>query len=380
MKNEEVLALLGRLVGCSSVTGNEGEVVSLLENIFLSLGFKTVKTPSGCICGVIEGKRPGKTVLIDGHIDTVRVVDEDKWSFPPFKLTKKDGMLYGRGTSDMKGGVAAAVSAASEFIPLETGRIVVACIVEEERFEGLCAREVNDIFSPDYVIIAESTHGKLNIGQRGRCEVVLTSYGKSCHSSSPKEGENAVMNAIDAIKAIETIPEKEHDVLGRAIMVLTDIISSPYPGCSIIPEKCRVTYDRRTLIGETKESVIAPINNLLHEKSIHANASVAFGETVTYTGHSLSSDRFFPAWCLKEDDEIVNKSRAGLEKAGLFVGYGHYSFCTNGSFWAGEKAIPTVGYGPGEERFAHTVDEHIEESDLYNCKKGLENIIESLLS
>lgn len=380
MKDEEVLALLERLIQAESVTGGEGEIVSLLEDVFLSLGFKIVKTPSGCICGVIEGKEAGHTVLIDGHIDTVGVPDESKWSYPPFSLTRRDGRLYGRGTSDMKGGVAAAVAAASEFGNLGKGRIVVACIVEEERFEGLCSKEVGEIFSPDYVIIAESTHGRLNIGQRGRCEILLKATGKSCHSSNPEEGENAVFNAVEGIKAVETIPEGEHEILGKGIMVLTDIISSPYPGCSIIPEECRVTYDRRTLIGETKESVIEPINTLLEEKGIHASASVAFGETVTYTGKRLSAYRFFPAWCADYDDEIVRKSRAGLEKEGLFTGYGHYSFCTDGSSWAGEKAVPTIGYGPGEERFAHITDEYIEEDDLYRCKRGLKAIIDSLLS
>ena len=379
MTDKETLELLRSLVETESVTGNEGNIVDLLESTFHSLGFRTVRTPSGCICGVIESTEPGPTVLIDGHIDTVGIPDVRKWSTDPFRLTQKDGRLYGRGTSDMKGGVAAAIAAASELIPLEKGRVVVACIVEEERFEGICAREVSALFSPDYVIIAESTHGKLNIGQRGRCEVLLTAEGRSCHSSNPEEGENAVLNAMKAIGALETLKPGEHEVLGKGIMVLTDIISSPYPGMSIVPEECRVTYDRRTLVGETTESVIAPINDLLEENGIRASASIALGSTTSYTGCTLTSPRFFPAWCYSTSDDIVRKSRAGLEKAGLFSGYGHYAFCTNGSHYAGEKCIRTIGYGPGEERLAHIVDEYIEESDLYMIKKGMRAIVEALL-
>ncbi len=380
MNDKDTLELLRLLVETESVTGNEKDIVGKLDSLFSGLGFKVVKTPSGCICGVIEGKEKGPTVLIDGHIDTVGIVNRDRWTYDPFTLTCVNGRLYGRGTSDMKGGVSAAIAASSSLMPLEKGRLVIACIVEEERFEGICAREVSAIFNPDYVIIAESTHGRLNIGQRGRCEVLLSAQGKSCHSSNPEEGENAVFNAIKAIEAIDTIVPKEHDILGKGIMVLTDIISAPYPGMSIVPEECRVTYDRRTLVGETKESVIGPINSILREKGIKAEAKIAFGETVSYTGNRLSSPRFFPAWCYSENDEIVRKSRDALEEAGLFSGYGHYAFCTNGSHYGGEKGIPTIGYGPGEERLAHIVDEYIEESDLYRVKRGMEAIVSALLN
>lgn len=380
MNDKDTLELLKLLVETESITGNEKNIVDVLDDVFHSLGFKTIRTPSGCICGVIDGKEKGPTILIDGHIDTVGVPNIERWTHDPFRLTSEDGRLYGRGTSDMKGGVTAALAAASSFIPLAKGRIVVACIVEEERFEGICAREVSALFNPDYVIIAESTHGKLNIGQRGRCEIVVKAEGRSCHSSNPEEGENAVLNAVQAIEALETFVPEEHEILGKGIMALTDIISSPYPGMSIIPGECRITYDRRTLVGETPESVLGEVNRLLEENNIHASASIALGETTSYTGNRLSSLRFFPSWCYSTDDEIVKKSSAGLESIGLFEGYGHYAFCTNGSHYAGEKNIPTIGYGPGEERLAHIVDEYIEESDLYKVRRGMEGIIRSLIS
>ena len=169
MDDKDTLELLRLLVETESVTGNEGKIVETLDCVFHSLGFRTLKTPSGCICGVLEGEEDGPTVLIDGHIDTVGIPNRERWTYDPFTLTSVDGKLYGRGTSDMKGGVSAAIAAASSLIPLKKGRLIVACIVEEERFEGICAREVSALFNPYYVIIAESTHGRLNIGQRGRC-------------------------------------------------------------------------------------------------------------------------------------------------------------------------------------------------------------------
>lgn len=380
MKDEELLELLKLLVETQSVTGNEKNIVDKLDDVFSYLGFESVRMPSGSIAGVIGGGEEGETILIDGHIDTVPVPDINKWTYDPFKLTLSSGLLFGRGTSDMKGGVAAAIGALSELKNLKKGRVVLSCTVEEERFEGLTAREMSSYFKPDKVIIAESTHLRINIGQRGRCEILLSADGVSCHSSNPEMGHNAVLEAIEAIKEISSIKTKHDPLLGEGIMVLTDIISSPYPGMSIVPEKCRITYDRRTLPGETMESIILPINERLKEKKIEARASVAFGETTTYSGKKLSSYRFFPSWKIDENDDIVRKSTQALEKEGLFKGLGHYAFCTNGSHYMGEAGIPTIGYGPGEEKSAHIVDEYISQDDLFAAKRGLTAILKALLS
>ncbi len=380
MKDEELVELLGLLVETESITGNEKNIVDTLSGIFTSLGLESIRMPSGSIAGVLNGEEDGPTVLIDGHVDTVPIPDINKWTYDPFKLTLSSGLLYGRGTSDMKGGVAAALGAVSEIKNLKKGRVVISCTVEEERFEGLTAREMSSFFKPDKVIIAESTHCRINIGQRGRCEVVVTANGRSCHSSNPEMGQNAVLEAVKAIEEIGKIKVKRDPLLGEGIMVLTDIISSPYPGMSIVPEKCRITYDRRTLPGETMERVLEPINEILKEKGIDAEVSVAFGDTTTYTGKRLSSYRFFPSWKMDENDAFVTLSREALEKEGLYRGLGHYAFCTNGSHYMGEALIPTIGYGPGEEKCAHIVDEYISQEDLFTAKRGMRAILEALLS
>ena len=264
MKNNELYSLLASLVSTASVSGNERGIVDFLDDKFTSLGFAVHRMESGSICGVLDGDRPGKTVLLDAHIDTVGVPDVSKWTYDPFSLTRDGKRIYGRGTSDMKGGLAAIIGGASEFVNKSfPGRIIVSCIVEEERFEGICSREVSKRFKPDYVVIGESTGGKLNIGQRGRCEILLEAEGRSCHSSNPEEGINAIRVMMDAIEALDDLDVVEDEMLGKGIMALTDIISSPYPGASVIPEKCYATFDRRTIVGETGESVLSPINSLL---------------------------------------------------------------------------------------------------------------------
>ena len=380
MTDAELYSLLSSLVSTYSVSGNEKAIVDLLDKELSRLGFKTERMDSGSICGVITGDKPGPVVVLDAHIDTVGVPDSSKWTYDPFSLTRDRGRIYGRGTSDMKGGLAAIIGGASEFVGRSfPGKIVVSCIVEEERFEGICAREVSRRYKPDYVVIGESTGGRLNIGQRGRCEILLEAEGKSCHSSNPEEGVNAIRVMMDAIKALDEMKTVEDEMLGKGIMVLTDIISSPYPGASVIPEKCFATFDRRTIVGETEESVLSPINEILEKKGVKAKAKIAKGVTDTYTHHHLEASRFFPAWKMSEDDESSVKARKGLESVGLWKGFGHYSFCTNGSHYGGEEGIPVVGYGPGEERLAHIVNEYIEEEDLYRAKRGIEGILRGLL-
>ena len=375
----KLIDLASSLISIPSITGSEGEIVSYLASYLSQDGFAVEHMPSGSIAGVIDGTLPGPTLVLDGHIDTVGVSDEEGWSFPPFSGEVADGMIRGRGASDMKCGVAAAIMAASSFIGRRFhGRIVVGCMVEEERFEGIASREIAERFHPDYVIITESTDGMLDIGQRGRAEIVIEAEGRSCHSSDPSVGINAIYVLIDAIRAIDSLPVPSHPMLGNGIMALTDIISNPYPGSSVIPSRAKATYDRRTLVGESGEAMTAVINEALSEKGIAAAAHIAIGRTVTYNGTVLSAPRFFPAWLMEEDSPLVLAARGGLEKAGLFKGLSHYSFCTDGSCYAGELGIPTIGFGPGEERLAHTPDEAITIDSLVNAYQGLLAILSEI--
>ena len=168
-------------------------------------GFDQVSINSqGSVIGLIHGNRPGPTVLMDGHIDTVDVIDEAEWAHPPFSGEIRDGKLYGRGASDMKGSVTAMITAAASFAE-DTGRdfggtVAVSCTVHEECFEGVSSRLVSRQVQPDYVIIGEATTTTVKIGQRGRCEVVVETEGVSCHSSNPQKGVNAVYKMLPVLE------------------------------------------------------------------------------------------------------------------------------------------------------------------------------------
>ena len=388
-REEQVISLCQKLIQQKSYSGEESGVVGVLSENMKQMGFDEVTVDKyGNIIGCIKGNRPGKKVLFDGHIDTVPVTEEAEWLYPPFAAEIHDGKIYGRGTSDMKGAVAAMTCAASNYAK-DTGKdfageIYVAGVVHEECFEGVAAREISKNVRPDYVVIGEASQLNLKIGQRGRAEIVIETFGKPCHSANPEKGINAVYKMAKVIGAIRTLVPTYHPVLGDGILELTDIKSAPYPGASVVPEYCRATYDRRLLVGETKESVLEPINGLLEklmaeDPELKVKASYAVGRERCHTGNEIEGERFFPGWLYDKDDDFVQAVYTKLTDKGFTPEITQYNFCTNGSHYAGEAKIKTFGLGPSRENLAHTLNEYVEIEQLTKVTECYSGVMEALL-
>ena len=383
-----VIEICQKLIQVKSYSGEEGQVVKVIEGIMDQLKFDEIKTDKyGNIYGIYIGNKPGPSQVYDAHIDTVVVPDQSKWKHKPFAGEIEDGKLYGRGTTDMKGALAAMLVGASKFVE-ETkgdfaGRICVVGVVHEECFEGVAAREISKNLKPDYVIIGEASSLNLKHGQRGRAEVVIETFGKPAHSANPEKGINAVYLMTQAVNEISRIEPIEDVKLGKGILALTDIISSPYPGASVIPDYCRTTWDRRLIVGETKESVLKSIKNILKdlEKTIpnfKGKVSLANEEVLCYTGKTIGDERFFPGWFYDVSHSFVSKTYENLLKAGFDSILTHYDFCTNGSHYAGEAGIKTIGFGPSKETLAHTIDEYVELEQLEKAVDGYGIIMKTL--
>ena len=386
----QVIDLCQRLIRQQSYSGDEGAAAELMSHAFAELGYDDWSTDRyGNVVGVIRGKRPGRKVLLDGHIDTVPVPDYGPWKQDPFGGELVEGRIYGRGATDMKGAVAAMVCAGG-FFAMETernfaGEIHVAGVVHEECFEGIAAREISQKVRPDYVVIGEASELNLKIGQRGRAEIVVETFGKPAHSANPQKGVNAVYQMARLIEQIRGIKPPNHDVLGPGILELTDIKSSPYPGASVVPDYCRTTYDRRLLVGETKQSVLDPIHSVINalkqkDPAFSARVGYAVGDERCYTGEEISGERFFPGWLHDEQEPFIQKVREALINARLCPEITHYSFCTNGSHYAGEAGIRTIGFGPSRENLAHTIDEYITVDQLVGATVGYGAILRALLT
>ncbi len=387
---EEALSLLKELIACKSLSGGEQGMTKLLGDYLRNAGFSDVGTDRyGSLVAGIKGKNPGKRVLFDGHIDTVPAENDSAWTSPPFEPVVRDGRLYGRGASDMKGADAAFAVAAASFLREHgkdfSGELWYAGVVQEECFEGVCSREISVRVKPDLVIIGEASEGNLKLSQRGRAEIVLETFGRSCHSSNPQEGVNAASAMCRLIEEILKIPPtKDPRMQGEGILVLTDIHSEPYPGQSVVPHYCRATFDRRLLVGETRESVLLPIQSIIEKEkekdpTLKASVSYSHGSAVCFTGETVETERFFAPWAY-DPDETVLKVRDAMRSRGYDPKFTGYRFCTNGSWYAGEEKIPTFGFGPSCEELAHTVDEYISLDDLYAATDCYAAALEALLS
>ncbi|MDF2928523.1 MAG: peptidase [Anaerospora sp.] len=331
--DEQALVLLcQQLIQTPSYTGQEKGVASLLKDTMLGLGFDRVWIDAvGNVIGEIKGALPGPRILFDGHIDTVEVSDEDKWSVAPFAGELRDGHLYGRGATDMKCAIGAMVQGLAPLIAVKNtlaGSIFISGTVCEETFEGIALGTVIEAVQPDCVVIGEASGLSLKRGQRGRAEIAVTTLGKAAHSSNPAVGKNAVYMMMQLIEKIRKLPVSHDSFLGDGILELTDIVSAS--------QEC-------------------------------------------YTGAVLSGSRFFPAWVLEETHPLVDGSLAALRQTGLDPALTKYSFCTNGSTSAGVHHIPTIGFGPGREDGAHVVDENIEVEQLIGAAIGYQAIAAKFL-
>ncbi len=389
-RDERLIAFCREAIRIPSPSGQEKGVAELMRRKMEEYGFDEVLIDRyGSVLGRIHGKRHGRTVLMDGHIDNVDVIDAGEWEHDPFGGEIDSGRIYGRGASDMKGSVTAMISAAANFAQ-DTGRdfagtVCVSCTVHEECFEGVSSREISRLARPDFVIVGEATSTTVKIGQRGRAEVVVETKGVSCHSSNPDKGVNAVYHMMAVIGEICRIVPNVHPLLGKGILELTDIKSYPYPGASVVPSLCRATFDRRTLVGEDEGVILGQVEEAIARAKeripdLEARTYLAEGKETCWTGEAISARRYFPAWVVDENSELVQKALAGLKEAGIEAPISHFSFCTNGSHFCGEAGIPTIGYGPSLESLAHVRDEYIEIEQLTKACRGFESILRQLMA
>lgn len=381
MDSAALIDFTTRLVGVSSLSAEEGDVAALVAAEMRHLGFEVEVDRLGNVTGSL-GSGGGPTILLDSHMDTVGVTDPAAWTHRPTGERVGD-RLYGRGTMDMKGPLAASIYGAASLIGhLPRGRVVISASVAEELVEGPALVAVAQRVQPDYVVICEATSLQLATGQRGRAELQVEVHGRPTHSSRPELGVNAAQHMTDVIQALRTVAVPSHPVLGQGVLVLTDVLSRPYPGLSVVPDYCVATFDRRTLPGETAEAVLAPVRAAIEQALAGSEAkgavTIAADDFVTYTGERITAPNFAPAWYHDASSEIVRMALAGLSSAGLRASYTHYAFCTNGSGTA-SLGIPTIGFGPGDEELAHRVDEYIDVSQLVRGALGYAGICRSLL-
>ncbi len=381
MHTDRLIDFTRALVQRPSLSGEEASVARCVEDELRSLGFDEVTVDEyGSVVGVINGAQPGKTLLFDAHTDTVGISPGVPWARDPFCGDVVNDAIHGRGAADMKGALAAMVYAAADIDRNQLhGRVVISASTLEEVLEGVALEKVMARFPPDFVVIGEASNLTLVRGGRGRAEIHLETVGRPSHSSAPEQGRNAVLDMMRVIALVEGLDLLVHAMMGPALNALTDIISQPYPGHSVIPSICRATYDRRLLPGETAADVLDPIRNAPDLGDVALNARIGIGEYTAYTGNIVTKEKFFPAWLLPEEDAFVRTALSGLGQTGMSTATSTYRFCTNAAYSAGVANVPTIGFGPATEGDAHVINERLKLEDLVGAARGYRAIIGAVL-
>jgi len=371
------IKLTQKLVQTPGLSGAEGEVADRVEEAMNTLSFRNVHRDAlGNVVGFVGPQAETTALLFDAHMDVVPVVG--KWRMDPFGGEIVDGRLYGRGSTDMKGALAAVICGAAA--AAKSGKlrrqVAVSATVLEETLECAALGAVVESVLPEQVVICEPSNLTIKLGQKGRAEILLTIEGIPAHAAFPDCGKNPIQLAAKALDTLQKIEFPKDPFIGEGILVATDIISDPYPSISLIPPKVTVRFDRRTIPGETEDSILNQILNEL--KSIDDQAfslSVTRDMVQAYTGEVIEAPRIFAAWKVERDIPLVKAAEAGVIAAGLKPEFGFWGFCTNGSETAGKRKIPTIGLGPGIEDDAHIADESISVEELSKAKIVYEHLI-----
>ncbi len=361
----DLIEFLRDIVAFPAGSGKEAAVIGRIKQEMVKIGYDEIRVDGlGNLMGRL-GDGP-RMLVIDGHSDVVDIGNLDNWNVDPTAGEIKDGLLYGRGSCDQKGGLACAVYAGKILkeigIPADLTIWVVASVIEED-CEGLCWKYIieEDKFKPEAVLITEPTNLNIYRGQRGRLEMKVQTDGVSCHGSAPERGVNAIYKMAPIIKEIEELHTrlKDDPFLGKGSITITDVRSTA-PSLCAVSDSCTIHLDRRLTIGETIDSSLEEIRDLPSFKAAEAKAWVPDYSVPSYTGLKYGMQSYFPTWVLEEDHPALLKAVKSYKN--LFQGQpkmDKWMFSTNGVATMGLYGIPTLGFGPGNEIYAHAPDERV---------------------
>lgn len=361
----EVAQFLRDVIAIPSMSSDEGAVIKRIQQEMEKVGFEETRIDGlGNLLGRI-GNGP-RTVVIDSHCDTVDVGNPDLWEVDPFQGDMRDGIIYGRGACDLKGGLSSSVYAGKILkkigIP-EDVTLWVSCTVQEEDCDGLCWKYIieEENFRPDVVVLTEPTSCRIYRGQRGRMEIKVKTEGLSCHGSAPERGVNAVYKMGPIIRDIEALNErlKDDPFLGKGTVTISEVKSTS-PSLCAVADSCTIHLDRRLTHGETIETALDEIRNLPSVKQAAAKIWLEDYDTPSYTGKVFPMQKYYPTWVLPEDHTYLSSAVDSYRQLfGSEPTVDKWTFSTNGIATMGLHNIPTFGFGPGEEAHAHSPYEQI---------------------
>lgn len=359
------LKILQDAVRCNTITtlNRDEELALMLAEILETFGIKPElrRTSAGVanLTATIRGGRPGPRLVLNGHLDTVPI-GEQEWSYPPFSAEVVGDRLYGRGTADMKGGLVALLCAfigAKDTLAAGAGELVFAACHGEETGSHGAKRMLEDghLSGFDAMIVAEPTSNLPVNAHKGAFWVEIVATGRTAHSSAPSEG----VNAIDAIQLFRRkldglhLPSDATGHLSSATMAVTRI--SGGKGNNVVPDTCTMTMDFRTLPGQDHGALMESLQRVAETVAQEMPGSAIDIKNLV----DLPSVRTAP------DAEIIKSVQLALDDSGRGrATLGAANYFTDASVFQ-KAGGDIVILGPGRADQAHQTDEFIEISEFH---------------
>jgi acetylornithine deacetylase len=311
------------------------------------------------VVGVLEGRGPGRSLMLCGHLDSVGVAGMEA----PFTPRERDGRIYGRGAQDMKGGLAAILGAARAVASdgLAGGRLVVALVADEEH-GSLGAEALVRRWKADGAVVAEPTDLVVAVAHKGFAWVEVVAEGVAAHGSRPADGRDAILRMGRVLSRLEGRDRRLQSGPAHPHLGPPSLHASLIEGgreLSTYPDRCVLKLERRTLPGEPEEAALGEVEAIL------ADLSAADPEFQATARHLFAR----PAYEIAPDHEVPRALEAALLRLGRPARRGGVSFWADSAI-LGHAGIPSVVFGPGGAGL-HGLDEHVRADEVLACRDVL---------
>jgi succinyl-diaminopimelate desuccinylase len=367
---DDIVSLLSDLVKIPSVCGDEHRIASFIADWLRKNGLQPqildVKPNRPNVITVLKGSKPGPRIMLNGHMDTVE--PGRGWIHDPFGAEVEQGKMHGRGTIDMKSGLACILWAVAmckrEGLP-KRGELTVAAVVDEEAIDrGTYALIQSGLTSGlDFAMISEATDLKVVTAHRGRVVFDVEVHGKAAHSMWPDHGANAIERAAVLLNALPKLHNPTHPRLGGCT-VNTLKIEGGQDEVMVVPDRCHLVIDRCLVPGYSSRQALADLITLIHDLGIDAEAKLVNRETPFCEPFEIPDNDSHVQLIMNAASRVLGK------RPELSFHEGPCDSC----IMVSEGKVPTIEFGPTGGRL-HESEEYVE---VESVKKAAEVYVEIL--
>ena len=392
---ESCVDFLQRLIRTESLPGEEGDIAELVRAEMEGLGYSEAHLDdAGNVLGKVPGKGEAPPMMFNTHLDHVDVGEHEGWPHPPFGAEIHDDTVWGRGAVDIKGPLACQVYGVARLLENDmepAGDIWVTAVVQEE-VGGLGARHMAAYIDTPLIVIGEPSRCELRRGHRGRTEIIVHSQGRSVHASVPHVGVNALDPIARFIIGLHGLQMRSDADLGTSTVV-PSLIRTDQISANVVPGEVWLTCDWRNVAGESGEDACRALQEIADQALAESRRALSIADddpapslevTITsddrasFTGMTMDYPADNPAYIVRADHPALAAAKQALDTAlSRDVPVDVWQFATDGGHFALE-GMTCIGFGPGNDLLAHTVNEAIPIAELERGLNGNEALARAL--